>query len=482
MKILSNINYYYHEIVTSNIIKKSTELTAAVAFYTFHSIKTIVALPASPICSLPDLIFSPVLTGHKVSRMMEKWNDRISRPTPAHSLARMIHRVDSIANWIFEKMCYLSLTVPLYPYKAIIKGANYIEHSTTEISQKVLNAMHIPVQLSISQKKLESILEEWKNQGSPGEDRQKASRAILCFYEQSRNLISNLRSPAVFLSLENCQLQDLPDIFHHKPFSTLRSLNLSGNQLSTFPENIGRLENLRKLLICNSNLSSIPASLYNLPKTCMIYTDLHKFSIEEIKRMPMYIHQANYTGPQIFGMDMVKGAVLFAEILVQDYIYMVGTTSENINPADYEEDELILIEQELMSIQENISLFDSLSCEELTDHLYAIHTALINVSKRVGMEVSDYEGFQDKYQKFVENSRMYRDFVEIHLDNKDAALTFLIQHDKWKEALRHNKATAIADIEREREQASDAPSPDYEAIQNSYDQALKDLSREILDW
>lgn len=400
MKILSNINYYYHEIVRSNIIKKSTELTAAVAFYTFHSIKTIVALPASPICSLPDLIFSPVLTGHKVSRMMEKWNDRISRPDPAHSLARMIHRVDSIANWIFEKMCYLSLTVPLYPYKAIIKGADYIEDSTTQISQKVLNAMHIPVQLSISQKKLESILEEWKNQGSPGEDRQKASRAILCFYEQSRNLISNLRSPAVFLSLENCQLQDLPDIFHYKPFSTLRSLNLSGNQLSTLSENIRMPQSLENLVICNSNLSSIPGSLYNLPKTCIITTDIHKFSIKEIKRMPMYIYQANYTGPQIVGVDRLKQAVLFAEILVRSYIDMLETTSQNIDLANYEEDELILIKKELNSIEKNISLFDSLSCDKLTDHLSTIQIALIDVCKRVGMEVSN-----------VENSRIYKEFL-----------------------------------------------------------------------
>lgn len=412
MKIFSDINYYYHEIVRSNVIKKSTELTAAVAFYIFHSIKTIVALPASPISSLPDLIFFPVLTSDKVSRMIEKWDNRISRPVPPQSLARMIHKVDSIANWIFGKICYLSLTLPSYPYTGIIKAADYIEDTTTEISQKAIDAMHIPVQLSISPKNLKSILEEWKNRGSPGEDREKAVKAIWSFYEESRNLISNLYSPAESLSLEKCQLQTLPDIFHYKPFSTLRSLNLSGNQLSGLPENIDMPQGLKHLFIYDNNLSSIPKALYNVPNTCMIYTDIHKFSIKEIARMSPRIAQANYTGPQINSIDMLRGAVLFAEKLLLSCENLLKATSTYIDKGNFEEDKLTVIKKELISIENNISLFDSLPCVKLTDHLCTINTALIDVCKRAGMEASSYQPLQDNYKQFTEDFRMYTEFLK----------------------------------------------------------------------
>ena len=49
-------------------------------------------------------------------------------------------------------------------------------------------------------------------------------------------------------------------------------------------------------------------------------------------------------------------------------------------------------------------------------------------------------------------------------------------------ALIYHKGSEMDAIEREKEQASNTEFPDYEAIQNRYNQAIKDLSRQTLKW
>lgn len=58
MTICSNINYYYRQTAQSNFIKKSTEITAAIAFYTFHTAKYAILVPVS---SPPSLLQPPQL-------------------------------------------------------------------------------------------------------------------------------------------------------------------------------------------------------------------------------------------------------------------------------------------------------------------------------------------------------------------------------------------------------------------------------------
>lgn len=163
MNICSNINYYYRQTVESNVIKKSTEITAAIAFYAFQGLKhtvmmsatmssLVIVIPASiMVASLSAIGFGLNFVSRKICSV-ETLDD-----IPTSVLQQRLLKINSVAQYILSKINYALLIVALSPYIGVTIGANYIEDIATQISQIAIDKLGIPVQLSTSRKKLLSM-------------------------------------------------------------------------------------------------------------------------------------------------------------------------------------------------------------------------------------------------------------------------------------------------------------------------------------
>lgn len=73
--------------------------------------------------------------------------------------------------------------------------------------------------------------------------------------------------PLASLTLKhNCLTNDsLPKSFHH-PSGTLKELNLSGNMLTSFPEQLLELSSLKYLFLGANNITNVPKDIWRLKR------------------------------------------------------------------------------------------------------------------------------------------------------------------------------------------------------------------------
>lgn len=95
-------------------------------------------------------------------------------------------------------------------------------------------------------------LDDWAKQGELGEDRETAKNKIWDAYQnQSESLY-----------LYDLGLTSIPDCIGR--MTNLKKLSLAGNNLTSLPESIGDLKNLKKLFLNENHLTSLPENIGNL--------------------------------------------------------------------------------------------------------------------------------------------------------------------------------------------------------------------------
>ena len=308
----------------------------------------IVSIP--PAIPALTLVQGMVYFNKYANQRIENWQRKISNHPPSGSFQQAVHRVESIAVFILKKYITFS-TKSLMPSAirlasafftpsiryigvsqarvilsshvltrqgsdyienistkssplafSICKGIDYIEDISIKSSQKALEILGIPVQLNINLRQLKVILKEWENHAGPGENRINASKQIIHFY---KDLMIGRHEPLSGfnqLALSGYQLRDLPNIFNRKPFSTMKSLHLTSNQLTTLPENIKALQYLRLLDLSSNRLSIFPDVVHTLPRNCEVNVGSNRFSAEEVRRTVEISNQNNHNnreGPRI---------------------------------------------------------------------------------------------------------------------------------------------------------------------------------------
>ena len=88
------------------------------------------------------------------------------------------------------------------------------------------------------------------------------------------------------LELGYNKIQDMSPI---QNCNKLRCLGLKGNQLTTFPPSILKLQNLQQLNIADNNITAIPKELYELPQLIKIDFWLNNLDPKEAKKIARYI-------------------------------------------------------------------------------------------------------------------------------------------------------------------------------------------------
>jgi len=97
------------------------------------------------------------------------------------------------------------------------------------------------------------------------------------------------RSGWVTLSLMDCGVKDsdLRTLLDAPGVEQLQGLNLSGNQLSTLPPEIGRLTALDRLYLVNNQLSAQPTSSAALPDSQQYQHITILYSTTEFSHLPV---------------------------------------------------------------------------------------------------------------------------------------------------------------------------------------------------
>lgn len=572
MNVCRNLNYYYQQTAQSNFVKKSTTITAALAFYTFHNIKYAALVPAA-LSSLVIAVPSAIIGGNLLALIFGL--DFVSRrifgietldQIPTNRVQEIILKINSIAYYIVPKITYALIIVTLSPYIVVRSGIDYIEDVATQISQIALDTLGIPVQLSISRRKLQSILTEWKDNALPEENRQEACKRIINFHKDSANLIHNITTFGGYLDLSNCGLRALPDIFDYKPFSHINMLSLANNQLT-----------------------ALPAKIYNLPRTCTIYIAGNQFPPEEIERITTTTNERDYEGPEIRDASIdtdntqefvyylrellprmrLRGSVSAIENLYRALYRAVGREPQHLSNleksetlrswltrlsevSDYEraneatKKALItnvincleeanrntsfndifknIIEGAAEACGDRVALsildldiayqlvsIDPSDMGRLSEFLLRGSLAMellrecaqqkIFSTKREVDEIEIYLGYPISLKEelslpITQNTMLYfhcssltpedlrtaREYVMSHLNNEDACLDFLVDHDTWKRALASYNSEAYTAIEKKKaeDQENAEVEEEYRVIDHEYKKALKSLSSQAL--
>lgn len=579
MTAISNINYYYRHAIESEYVKITVMLVSNVAFKALQSFNYFgwgcALLPATGALPLIALYSINVYA----ELVLDRWQRRISNRNPSSSLEEQIHRVECITASLLKKSLTFSIEIlfpplellakiSILPLQGLEKGSEYIEDIFKKMSQKALDTLAIPVQLAISLRHLRTILKEWENHALPQEDRRNASEKIINFYNRSQKLGN--RSNRI-LEIENCKLQDLPDIFHYKPFCNLVGLDLTKNCFMTLPESINTMRQIRQLNLSQNSLSRFPQVIFSFSSNSHVLVDSNQFAEEEVERVVAVINDNDYRGPFISGLSIYEGpqvsdldrlpnlslkeiySVLYRSIDREPKELSSLDKNETIRPWFYRLVDLPHYQKNHKIINEII--IDSLEQADQNERFRTIFTNLIEqaletcgdrvilsilqldiASQLEKMDLTDvkklatfllkgcwvidllaecaknkmksrpcldeievYLGYPFKLKEELglpirQNIMLYfscsgltnynletaKEYVEDKLNNEDETLNQLITYDKWKKALIYHKGSEMAAIEREKEQGLSAESPDYQAIDNTYNQALKDLSRQIL--
>lgn len=573
MNVCRNLNYYYQQTAQSNFVKKSITITAALAFYTFHNIKYAALVPAA-FSSLIIAVPSSIIGAHLFALIFGL--DFVSRrifgietldQIPTNRVQEIILKINSIAQYILPKLTHSLVIVNLSPYIVVKATIDYIEDITTQISQIALDTLGIPVQLSISRRKLQSILNEWKANALLEENREEASKRIINFHKDSADLIRSIISFGGYLDLSNCHLRTLPDIFDYKPFSNITMLSLTNNQFT-----------------------ALPAKIYSLPRNCIIYIGGNQFPPEEIERITTTTNERDYEGPEIRDASIedtdntqelasylrelvlrrrADDSISPTENLYRALYRAVGREPQHLSNlqqsetlrswlsrlsevSDYrranEETRTALITNVINYLEEanrNTSfndIFKSLiegAAENCGDRialsilhldiayqLVSIDTSdmrrlsefllrgslamdlleecarqkILSMKRKVD-EIEIYLGYPISLKERLnlpisQNTMLYfncssltvedldaaREFVMSHLNNEDACLTFLVNHDTWKMALASYNPEAYTAIENKKTEDLEFAecTAEYRAVDHEYKQGLKWLSSQAL--
>lgn len=284
---LPDLRHHYQQAVESVVIQKSTRVITAVAFHIFHTVKHAALVPTAVMALA---IGTPITIASIPFYVIAYGIDFVSRNfctvenaglIPPSRLQQVILTIDAIIKYISPKMVYFFTIVALTPFIAVTITIDYIEDKAIEITQIALDTLGIPVELQISRKKLLTILHEWESLALPEENRKKASKAIIDYYERSNELFRSLFPFPNYLYIEECGLHSLPEIFQYKPFSNLNALSLMNNRLT-----------------------HLPNALYNLPSDCQLFISQNQFSEEEVFRILRTTNEPNYHGPIINGITI----------------------------------------------------------------------------------------------------------------------------------------------------------------------------------
>ncbi len=90
--------------------------------------------------------------------------------------------------------------------------------------------------------------------------------------EVINNILDFIRSPKYTFSLSCNSLPKIPTIiFTHPAFSRLKKLDLSANEFTTLPAEIGNLNSLQKLDLTENQLTTLPAKIGNLTSLQVLY-------------------------------------------------------------------------------------------------------------------------------------------------------------------------------------------------------------------
>lgn len=518
-----DIRYYYQQTVTSFAVQKSIEMVTTVAFLSFHTIKQAALVPAtltSIAIALPIALINLSLFGvaSTIDLISKKIGHRESLHTnPSGTLERIVFIIDTIGKYIVPKIVFFLTIAALSPHIVMAKSMDFIEHKGLQITQIALDTLGIPVELPISRKKMLSILDEWKQLGLPDENRKKAYKQIVEFYDYSNSLFDNFFFSARSLSLEGCRLRSLPDIFMYKPFSQLDTLSLKRNRLDF-----------------------LPASLYGLPRTCELSISENQFSEDEIYEITNIIHSSDYQGPIITGISNLTVGSQTIYWFYRDLCRTVGRTPQSLSNlrrsealrswlsrlsrvSDYSKSNettkkafithiITYLEEadrnpEFQTIFNNIiqdasatcgdrialsvlhidiayqlANIDSSNMRKLAKFLLRGCLAIDLLEECARQKIESQQGKVDQIEIFLaypiflkkelqlpinQETMLYfhsssvtsnnldaaRDFVLSSLENQDTCLTFLIQHDAWIKALEKNNEKAFKVIKSKRDLA-----------------------------
>lgn len=293
---LPDLRYHYQQAVESVVIQKSTRVITSVAFHAFHTAKRVALFPTAifgfavgtpmAIASIPFFLIA-----YGIDFAARKFC-RVENPPvlPASRLQQVILIIDSIIKYMRPKMVYFFTIVAFAPFIAVTIVIDYTEDKAIEITQIALDTLGIPVELQISRRKLLIILREWESLAHPEENRKKASKRIIDYYERSNELFRDLFPFHNYLYIGECGLHSLPEIFQYKPFSNLNALSL-----------------------INNRLTYLPNALYSLPSDCQLFISQNEFSEEEVFRILRTTNQPNYHGPVINGITIHDAPDFFVE-------------------------------------------------------------------------------------------------------------------------------------------------------------------------
>ena len=109
---------------------------------------------------------------------------------------------------------------------------------------------------------LRQILDIWAQEGGPDEKKPEAVDRCIKFLKDVDDIC---------IDLKRLNLRSLPPIFDHHPFLRLKKLSLSGNQLTTLPEQFSALNNLSILNLGHNQLMVFPKQLTSLKNLEWLY-------------------------------------------------------------------------------------------------------------------------------------------------------------------------------------------------------------------